>query len=274
LYRITKGRIEKYCEDCEDYEEEFNLEALLVNSITPYHPFLFATAVAIFIVTGKDFKNTLANYCFLEPLSNEILLELTTLKEFTIDDLEKIRQVEVKLLDELMRIGVESFICENKFSPSLKLDEASILDIYWHVWKSTCAENVVFRKILNQPFYNKTNIDSEIIYYSMDINSIIHNSREYFKFMLSQIESKLNDALSIQDKESVLELLKHRQTILYFIKRSQDLYYQLPHEIKAFLVSHLASHNSLKTGKDFKAFMPLPEKSYQQIYECYEKHRI
>ena len=296
MYRSTLIVIDRYEKHNQDWS------TILFNSIIPYHPFLFATAVSIFIVTGKDYKNALANYCFLEYLPNETLTDLITLKEFPIDVLEKIRQVELKLLDELMQIGIESFISKINFADTLNLDEVSILDIYWHIWISTCAEEVVVGKILNHSHDNKTSIPKYMIDYSLGINDIIHNSREYFQFMLSQLESKLNDALLKKDKVILSELLKHRQTINYFIKKCQDLYFQLPHEIEAYLVSHLVSHNftrdlqlmyienkkkegiseeeiikeigEIEKEKEFVAFMPLPQKYRSQIFEYYEKHKV
>ncbi|HEY0736731.1 MAG TPA: hypothetical protein VGD69_17565 [Herpetosiphonaceae bacterium] len=209
------------------------------------NPILLSTAISISLVTGQDFKQFLKHYVetIKIPDFDETLIKIPDI--FSDEQLKQILETEIKYIDAIIALGAEIFLLiNNKYNPGSltgittfysyfsgkKVELPTIYDIYWGSWLSV------------NPGYEGLGVATLELgnEYGHEMNSTVHNAREYYEYTLNNLNKDINNILNQSSSTEKITMLtsvtKKQYNATLLNKRAYRLYVWLPHELDAHAV--------------------------------------
>lgn len=260
-------------------ESDIVRQSLLVSTVRrmlqPVNPLLLATALSISSVRDYDFNSFIEQYCAGLDVS-DLEASLIKLDDFQDDDeLSRILELEEVYIQSLIALGLQVVASGGEISPvgpGYVIDEPTMWNAFWGAWLSINPiyqdDNLldILIEIESEQVFNAVlefvQIDTYplrvwaiAMQYSEEVNSSIHNAREYYEYRLNQVNIEINQVLQrnspLEEKKRLLTVLTKRQlNATRLSKRAFRLYQWIPDEISAFAAE---TRHALKQARQLRS---------------------
>lgn len=253
------------------YYEKFN-QLVLIN------PLLLASAIGVSIAKGYDYKSILHHYISGAELRN-LEEHLLRLKDFDQPELAHILEIEEQYTDAFSLLSLESILFSeigklyfpSSYTSPTDRSASSLYDCFQLLnvkdprisynllqwlnihrlpsnWDFNAFHVHLHSWILANPILlplGRHAADLYLVKHGFEINSRIHNVREYYEYELNNSRKRMNAILESkmtrEEKRGALEKVKVEQANLAkLVERGNRLYYWNPMEAsaKAFVGQH------------------------------------